>query len=126
MTITRVSPGVWELRTRHGTLIATGDLPTVVEVWATLRRDSSDVAYGQPGADSRIAGRMRPDARLSMPSADRPRTGPRGLVASRNESTVCLTASATSPRVSHRVPPDGLRDRAAGRAAGAGAWLAVL
>ena len=26
MTITRISPGVWELRTRHGTLIATGDL----------------------------------------------------------------------------------------------------
>ena len=34
MTITRISPGVWELRTRHGTLIATGDLHTVVNAWA--------------------------------------------------------------------------------------------
>ena len=39
MTITRISPGVWELRTRHGTLIATGDLHTVVNVWAKTRRD---------------------------------------------------------------------------------------
>ena len=41
MTITRISPGVWELRTRHGTLIATGDLHTVVNVWAKTRRDGS-------------------------------------------------------------------------------------
>jgi hypothetical protein len=38
MTITRISPGVWELRTRHGTLIATGDLYTIVTLWARLRR----------------------------------------------------------------------------------------
>jgi hypothetical protein len=44
MRITRVSPGVWELRTRHGTLIATGDLPTVVEVWAPLRRDAGQTS----------------------------------------------------------------------------------
>jgi hypothetical protein len=49
--ITRISPGVWELRTRHGTLIATGDLHTVVTVWAKLRR--SDVACGHPRADGR-------------------------------------------------------------------------
>jgi hypothetical protein len=54
MTITRLSPGVWELRTRHGTLIATGDLHTVVNAWAMLRRDGrSDLPYGHPGADGR-------------------------------------------------------------------------
>jgi hypothetical protein len=54
MTITRISPGVWELRTRHGTLIATGDLHTVVNVWAKLRRDGwSDLPYGHPRADGR-------------------------------------------------------------------------
>ena len=54
MTITHISPGVWELRTRHGRLIATGDLHTVVNAWANLRRDGrSDVAYGHPRADGR-------------------------------------------------------------------------
>jgi hypothetical protein len=54
MTITRISPGVWELRTRHGTLIATGDLHTVVDVWAKLHRDGwSDPPYGHPRADGR-------------------------------------------------------------------------
>jgi hypothetical protein len=54
MTITRISPGVWELRTRRGTLIATGDLHVVVNVWAKLRRDGSpDVAYGHPRAHRR-------------------------------------------------------------------------
>jgi hypothetical protein len=54
MTITRISPGVWELRTRHGTLIATGDLHTVVNAWAKTRRDGrSDVAHGHPRADGR-------------------------------------------------------------------------
>ena len=52
MTITRISPGRWELRTRHGTLIATGDLHTVVNVWAKLRRDGwPDLPYGHPRAD---------------------------------------------------------------------------
>jgi hypothetical protein len=37
MTITRISPGVWELRTRHGTLIATGDLYTIVTLWARMQ-----------------------------------------------------------------------------------------
>lgn len=52
MTITCISAGVWELRSRHGTLIATGDLYTVVKAWAKLRRESwSDLPYGQPRAD---------------------------------------------------------------------------
>ena len=54
MTITRISPGVWELRTRHGTLIATGDLHSVVNAWARLRRDGwSDLPYGHPRAVDR-------------------------------------------------------------------------
>jgi hypothetical protein len=54
MTITRISPGVWELRTRHGTLIATGDLHTVVNVWANLRRDGwPDPRCGHLRADGR-------------------------------------------------------------------------
>jgi hypothetical protein len=52
MTITRISPGVWELRTRHDTLIATGDLHTIVNMWAKQRRDGwSDLPYGHPRAD---------------------------------------------------------------------------
>jgi hypothetical protein len=55
MTITRINPGVWELRTRHGTLIATGGLHAVVNVWAKLRRDGwSDLPYGHPRADGRL------------------------------------------------------------------------
>ncbi len=49
MTITRIAEGCWELRTRYGTLVATGDLYTVVKVWARLRREGwSDVPYGRP------------------------------------------------------------------------------
>ncbi len=49
MTITRIADGCWELRTRHGTLVTIGDLYTVVNVWARLRREGwSDVPYGQP------------------------------------------------------------------------------
>ncbi len=49
MTIARVTDGCWELRSGHGTLIATGDLYTVVTMWARLRREGwSDVPYGQP------------------------------------------------------------------------------
>ena len=48
MTITRISPGVWELRTRHGTLIATGDLYTIVTLWARMRHDGwCEIPYGQ-------------------------------------------------------------------------------
>lgn len=51
MTITCISPGVWELRSRHGTVIATGDLYTVVKVWAKLRREGwSDLPYRHPRA----------------------------------------------------------------------------
>ena len=49
MTITRIAEGCWELRTRYGTLITTGDLYTVINVWARLRRAGwSDVPYGEP------------------------------------------------------------------------------
>jgi hypothetical protein len=48
MTITRISPGVWELRTRHGTLIATADLYTIVTLWTRIRRDGwCEIPYGQ-------------------------------------------------------------------------------
>jgi hypothetical protein len=51
MTLTRVAPNQWELRTRHGTLLATGDLYAVVTAWARLHRDGwSDAPYGQPAA----------------------------------------------------------------------------
>jgi hypothetical protein len=62
MTITRISPGVWELRTRRGTLIASGDLHVVVNVWAKLRQQDgrSDIAYGHPRA------RRRPTAKCAM------------------------------------------------------------
>ena len=49
MTITRTADGCWELRTRYGTLVATGDLYTVINAWARMRREGfSDVPYGQP------------------------------------------------------------------------------
>jgi hypothetical protein len=49
MTISRTTAGEWELRTRHGVLIGTGDLYTVVTLWARMRRHGwSDVPYGQP------------------------------------------------------------------------------
>jgi hypothetical protein len=49
MTITRTADGCWELRTRHRTLVATGDLYAVVNAWARLRREGwSDVPRGQP------------------------------------------------------------------------------
>ena len=109
MTITRISPGVWELRTRHGTLIATGDLHTVVNVWAKLRRDGwSDVAHGHPRADrGPTDSRMRHDARPSMPRVHRPRTG-RGLAACRNTSVVSMTPRATPPasQLSARSRPE--------------------
>ena len=75
MTITRISPGVWELRTRHGTLIATGDLHTVVNVWAMLRRDGwSDVAHGHPRADggSTVECAMTHDCRCRACTAREP------------------------------------------------------
>ncbi len=49
MTITRTAEGCWELRTRHGTLLATGDLYTVINACARMRREGwSEVPYGQP------------------------------------------------------------------------------
>lgn len=49
MTITRNQNGHWELRTRYGTLVATGDLTTVINTWARMRRDGwSDTPYGEP------------------------------------------------------------------------------
>lgn len=33
MTIARIGPGLWELRSRHGALFGTGDLYTVVTLW---------------------------------------------------------------------------------------------
>ena len=52
MMITRTAAGVWELRTRHGTLIGTGDLYTVVTLWARMRSAGwSDVPYGHPAVN---------------------------------------------------------------------------
>jgi len=49
VTITRNQNGHWELRTRYGTLVATGDLTTVINTWARMRYDGwSDTPYGQP------------------------------------------------------------------------------
>jgi hypothetical protein len=52
MTITRTSTGIWELRSRHGTLLGTGDLYTVVTLWARMRREGwPDTPDGQPAID---------------------------------------------------------------------------
>jgi hypothetical protein len=52
MTITRIAPGLWELRSRHGALFGTGDLYTVVKLWARMRREGwSDIPYGPPACD---------------------------------------------------------------------------
>lgn len=49
MTITRIAPGLWELRNRHGAPFGTGDLDTVVTLWARMRREGwNDISYGQP------------------------------------------------------------------------------
>ena len=49
MTIARIGPGLWELRSRHGALFGTGDLFAVVRLWARMRREGwSDIPYGQP------------------------------------------------------------------------------
>ena len=84
MTITRISPGVWELRTRHGTLIATGDLHTVVNVWAKLRRDGwSDLPLRPPsrrsaGRQSNAPAGTTADAAPAPPAnrSSRPRRAP--------------------------------------------------
>jgi hypothetical protein len=36
MTIARIGPGLWELQSRHGALLGTGDLYTVVTLWAWM------------------------------------------------------------------------------------------
>jgi hypothetical protein len=48
MTIARIGPGdLWELHTRHGTLIATGTLYQMICLWARMVRDGwSDVTWG--------------------------------------------------------------------------------
>lgn len=49
MTITRRSDGIWELRTREGTLLGTGDLYSMVTLWTRMRRDGwSTVPFGEP------------------------------------------------------------------------------
>ena len=49
MKITRIAPGRWELRSRHGTPLAFGTLCMVIAAWARLHREgSSEVRYGQP------------------------------------------------------------------------------
>ena len=96
MTITRISPGVWELRTRHGTLIATGDLHTVVNVCArAVPRRLVRPTVRPPSRRSLADGRMHPQAQLPMPRLRRLRTGRRGLAARRNESEVSLRPGAT-------------------------------
>ena len=102
MTITRISPGVWELRTRHGTLIATGDLHTVVNVWVKLRRDGrSDLRYGHPRADGRStsnapAGTTADAARA--PPANRSSRPRRATEAVRGQSDSRATPLASASR----------------------------
>jgi hypothetical protein len=52
MTIAWIGPGLWELRSRHGTLFGTGDLYTVVTLWARMHREAwCDIPYGQRAWD---------------------------------------------------------------------------
>jgi hypothetical protein len=76
MTITRISPGVWELRTRHGTLIGTGDLYTIVTLWARMRRDGwCEIPYGpQQTLDGRPSVECSRLPRLPMPRVHQPAT----------------------------------------------------
>jgi hypothetical protein len=47
MTITQIASGAWELRTRHGQLVARGDLHTVITLWAEItRRESANPPVG--------------------------------------------------------------------------------
>jgi hypothetical protein len=49
VTITRRRDGTWELRTREGTLLGTGDLYWMVTLWTRIRRDGwSTVPFGEP------------------------------------------------------------------------------
>ena len=100
MTITRISPGVWELRTRHGTLIATGDLHTVVNVWAKLRRDGwSDVAHGHPRAD----GRRRQSNAPAGTTADAARAPPANRSSRPRRAPEHVRGQSDSQGDSHRV-----------------------
>jgi hypothetical protein len=52
MTIARIAPGRWELRTRYGTLICTGSLSEIVCLWSRMVKDGwCDIPYGagEPG-----------------------------------------------------------------------------
>jgi hypothetical protein len=73
MTITRTADGCWELRTRYGTLIATGDLYTLINTWARMRRAGwSDVPLRPARADRRPAhDRVHRTARLPVPRVQR-------------------------------------------------------
>jgi hypothetical protein len=75
MTITRIRPGVWELHTRHGTLIATGDLYTIVTLWARMRRDGwCEIPYGQQRTlDGRPSVECNRLPGLPMPRVHQPR-----------------------------------------------------
>jgi hypothetical protein len=69
MTITRIGPGLWELRSRHGALFGTGDLHAVVTLCARMRREGwSDVLYGQPALrrDRSAHDRLHMHARLRL------------------------------------------------------------
>lgn len=110
MTITYISPGVWELRSRHGTVIATGDLYTTVKVWAKLRRDGrSDLSYEQPRADGQpTTERTTVDAARAPPAnlLSRPRRGPERVRSPpdlRGRPSWCLN----SPRVRDRSRSSG-------------------
>ena len=49
MTITHRPDGAWELRTREGQLVGTGELTAMVSLWARMRRDGwSVVPFGEP------------------------------------------------------------------------------
>jgi hypothetical protein len=128
MTITRISPGVWELRTRHGTLIATGDLHTVVNVWAKLRR--SDVACGHPRADGgpTVECALTRDCRCRAYAACEPAveastrvgTQVRGQPDSQGDAP---GVSAVREVATGVAPPGRLRELGADGAAVVGKWL---
>jgi hypothetical protein len=71
MTIARIGPSRWELRTRHGVLVSIGSLCEVVRLWSRLRKDGwCDIAY--------VAGRAPDDGRIHcLAQRPQPRVHPR-------------------------------------------------
>jgi hypothetical protein len=133
MTITRISPGVWELRTRHDTLIATGDLYTVVNVWAKLRRDGwSDLPYGHltltAARQSNAPAGTTADAAPAPPAnrSSRPHRAPEQVRDQSESQGDSPHVSADRKVATEVVSPAGLREPAADRTGLVGACLAVF